>query len=138
MIRQLTFAGICAMAVLTGCETSPTNPGGVPRTEGERTLAQARMMEQQGEMLVRGERLIADGEGLRARGQAMRDQGKVVDGERMIGEGDAKVREGQAVIDRAKSMPTEPRTFNESDGSTTRPAMNRTGTDRDMDRDTDR
>lgn len=131
MLRQFLFSGLCAMAVLTGCETSPTNPGGVPRTEGERTFAESRMQKQKGEMMVRGERLIADGEAMRAKGQTLRDQGKTVDGERIIGEGDAKVREGQALLDRAKSMNTEPRTFNESGDPTTRPAMDRRT---DMDR----
>lgn len=131
MLRQFVLSGICATALLTGCETAPTNPGGVPRTEGERTLAESRIQKQKGEMMVRGERLIADGEALRAKGQTLRDQGKTIDGERMIGEGDAKVREGQAAIDRAKSMSTEPRTFNESDNPTTRPAMDRRS---DMDR----
>lgn len=141
MLRQSLFTGICAIALLAGCESnSATEPGGIPRTEGERTLAQGRILEKQGRMITQGERLIADGKAARARGEELRSQGKTVDGERMIGEGDAKIREGEALIRQARAMPTEPLTM---EGGTTQPSMNRTDrmdhdhTDRTNDR-TDR
>src|SRR5918912_856173 len=103
MLRHSLFTGICAIALLAGCESSSTST--VPRTEGK--------------LIKQGENLIADGKAQRARGEELRNQGKTVDGERLIGEGDAKIREGQALIDRAKTMPTEPQSYN---------------TDRDMNR----
>ena len=76
MIRRASISGFCLIALLAGCETNSTAPRNVPQTEGERTVAQGKMIQRQGEMMSRGERLIADGRGQRERGQALRDQGK--------------------------------------------------------------
>lgn len=84
---------ILAGAAVTGCQSKP---------ESERTLEHAKVVEDAGHMMARGEDMVREGKAMQARGKAAKEQGDTVEGARQINEGELMQRNGEAAIEQAR------------------------------------
>jgi hypothetical protein len=105
MIRNtiLSLAAVSMIGVIGGCKATPSGP----QTEGDRTVLEGKLQQEQGAMMRDGEKTVAKGQGMKAEGEAMRKQGKTVEGDRMVRDGELLITQGNAKIDQAKKMKTE-------------------------------
>ena len=99
----LSLAVVGMVGVMGGCKAEPRGP----QTEGDRTVLEGRLTQEQGAMMRDGEKTVAKGQGMKAEGEVMRKQGKTVEGDRMVRDGELLITQGNAKIDQAKKMKTE-------------------------------
>lgn len=95
---QFVAAAVIGLATIasTGCSSG--------KTEGDKTLDRAKIIEDAGNKIKMGEDMKRDGAALEARGKAAKAQGDTVNGEKMINEGEMKQKQGQMAIDQGKKM----------------------------------
>jgi len=99
--RKLVAAAVLGLGFgIIGCHQNDKPP----RSPGEKTEMQGKMISDAGAMRQKGEQMVVDGQGKRARGQQLIAQGKNDEGQPLVADGDADVRRGQEMIRQAEQM----------------------------------